>query len=144
MSFLNSLNITGSALTAERYRMDVILQNLAAMSVTDAGDGQPYRRQQVVFQERELSFSNVLKGKQEALEGGGVHIKEVVESDKPFTPVFDPSHPQADENGYVLYPNVSHSEEQIDLMAATRAYEANLAALNVVKAMASKALEIGR
>ena len=75
---------------------------------------------------------------------GGVIVSEIVESDNPFIPVYNPNHPDADENGYVMMPNVNSSEEQVDLMAATRAYEANLTALNVVKTMAMKALEIGK
>lgn len=146
MSFLRSLDITGSALTAERYRTDIILQNLANMSNTNkAENGEPYRRKQVVFEERTLDFNSMLKEQQATLQNsGGVRIKEIVENQSDFRPVYDPTHPNADEEGYVLYPNVNHSEEQIDLMAATRAYEANLAALAVVKAMANKALEIGK
>ncbi|MEA5010176.1 MAG: flagellar basal body rod protein FlgC [Angelakisella sp.] len=143
MSFLNSLNITGSALTAQRLRTDIILQNLSNMNTTRTEDGEPYRRKQVVFQERELDFKNVLSNEYNKLSGGGVRVREIVESDKDFIPVYDPTHPHADENGYVMYPNVNRTEEQIDLMAATRAYEANITALNVVKAMATKALEIG-
>lgn len=149
MSFLNSLNITGSALTAERFRTDVILQNLANMNNTMTASGEPYRRRQVIFEERGLNFDRMLQDQQAAINGsttgtGGVRVKEIVENQSPFKPVYDPSHPHADENGYVLHPNVSHTEEQIDLMAATRAYEANLTALNVVKSMAMRALDIGR
>jgi flagellar basal-body rod protein FlgC len=145
MSFLNSLNITGSALTAERFRTDIILQNLANINTTRTESGEPYRRKQVVFQERELSFKDFLSNEESALNAnGGVRVSQVVESEREFTPVYDPTHPHADENGYVMYPNVNRTEEQVDLMAASRAYEANLTALNVVKAMAMKALEIGK
>ncbi len=144
MGFLNSLDIAGSALTAQRLRIDVITQNMAHQYTTKAENGEPYRRKQVVFQEKGLDFQNVLDGKSGAATGGGVRVSKVVESDKPFLPVYDPTHPDADEDGYVLYPNINMSEEQVDLMAATRAYEANVTALNVVKAMAMKALEIGR
>ncbi len=75
---------------------------------------------------------------------GGVRVSRVVESDTPFVPVYDPAHPHADENGYVMYPNVNSTEELTDLMAATRAYEANITALNAIKAIAAKALEIGK
>ncbi|MEM1485308.1 flagellar basal body rod protein FlgC [Oscillospiraceae bacterium PP1C4] len=144
MSFLNSLNITGSALTAERFRTDMILQNLANINTTKTEKGEPYRRKQVVFQERELDFKQVLENEQKGLKQGGVRVSKVVESEADFLPVYDPTHPHADENGYVMYPNVNRTEEQIDLMAASRAYEANITALSVVKAMAMKALEIGR
>ena len=76
--------------------------------------------------------------------GGGVRVTEVVESQEDFKPVYDPDHPDADEDGYVYYPNVNNTEEQVDLMDASRVYEANVSALSVVKAMASKALEIGK
>ncbi len=139
------MNITGSALTAERFRTDIILQNLANINTTRTESGEPYRRKQVVFQERELSFKDFLSNEESALNAnGGVRVSQVVESEREFTPVYDPTHPHADENGYVMYPNVNRTEEQVDLMAASRAYEANLTALNVVKAMAMKALEIGK
>jgi len=147
MSFLKTLNITGSALTATRLRVDTITQNLANISTTRTEEGGPYKRKLVVLQEQKLSFENVLNStmsKSKKSSGGGVIVSEIVESDNPFIPVYNPNHPDADENGYVLMPNVNSSEEQIDLMAATRAYEANLTALNVVKTMAMRALEIGK
>lgn len=144
MSFLNSLNIVGSALTAERFRSDIILQNISNAKTTRTSDGEPYRRKQVIFEERTADFTEALKNEQNKLKNGGVRAIQIVESEKDFTPVYDPAHPDADENGYVMYPNVNTSEEMVDLMAASRAYEANLTALNIVKAMATKALEIGK
>ena len=76
--------------------------------------------------------------------GGGVIAEEVVESENPFVPVYDPTHPDADEDGYVMMPNVNSAEEMVDLMAATRAYEANVTALNIAKSMTLKALDIGK
>ena len=140
MAFLNSINIIGSALTAERFRSDIILQNIANQNTTRTESGEPYRRKQVIFQEREQSFSDALK----KVTGGGVRVTEVVESQEDFKPVYDPDHPDADEDGYVYYPNVNNTEEQVDLMDASRVYEANVSALSVVKAMASTALEIGK
>ncbi len=140
MAFLNSINIIGSALTAERFRFDIILQNIANQNTTRTESGEPYRRKQVIFQEREQSFSDALK----KVTGGGVRVTEVVESQEDFKPVYDPDHPDADEDGYVYHPNVNNTEEQVDLMDASRVYEANVSALSVVKAMASKALEIGK
>ena len=140
MAFLNSINIIGSALTAERFRSDIILQNISNQNTTRTESGEPYRRKQVIFQEREQSFSDALK----KVTGGGVRVTEVVESQEDFKPVYDPDHPDADEDGYVYYPNVNNTEEQVDLMDASRVYEANVSALSVVKAMASKALEIGK
>lgn len=145
MAFLNSLNIVGSALTAERFRSDVILQNFANSTTTSA-TGEPYRRKQVVFQERSMNFQQVLQGEidKDATPQGGVRVTQIVESDKDFVPVYDPTHPHANEEGYVMYPNVNTSEEMIDLMAASRAYDANITALSVVKSIAMKALEIGK
>lgn len=140
MAFLNSLNITGSALTAERYKTDVILQNIANQNVAASSPEEAYQRKQVVFQEREMSFDDTLN----KVSGGGVRVSRTVELGEDVNPVYDPTNPIADENGYVYYPNVNNSEEQIDLLETTRAYEANLTALSVVKAMAAKALEIGK
>lgn len=144
MSFLNSLNIAGSALTAERFRSDIILQNIANAQTTRTESGDPYRRKQVVFEERGLNFQKSLEEELKGHGRGGVRVKEVVESEDPFVPVYDPTHPDANDDGYVMMPNVNNTEEQVDLMAASRAYEANVAALSVVKAMAMKGLEIGR
>lgn len=145
MSFLSSLDIAGSALTAENYRMSLISQNLANQNTTRTSSGEPYRRKQAVFEERSLSFRDTLDGVVQTNSGsGGVRVAEVVESQKDFTPVYDPDHPDANEEGYVMYPNVNNTEEIADLMAATRAYEANITALNAVKAIMTKALEIGK
>lgn len=140
MAFLNSINTIGSALTAERFRTNIILQNIANQHTTRTEDGEPYRRKQVIFQERHQSFDEVLNN----VSGGGVRVTKVVESQEDFRPVYDPDHPDADEDGYVYYPNVNNTEEQVDLLDASRVYEANVSALSVIKAMATKSLEIGR
>jgi len=144
MAFLNSMNIVGSALTAERFRTDIILQNLANINTTMTAEGTPYRRQQVVFQERGINFKDALDSERYKISGGGVRVAQVVESQTEFTPVYNPNHPHANENGYVMMPNVNRAEETVELMAATRAYESNMTALKVVQAMAMKALEIGK
>ena len=140
MAFMNSLNIAGSALTAERYKTDVILQNIANQNVAASKPEDAYQRKQVVFQEREMTFDEVLNKAQ----GGGVRVASTEELKEDVNPVYDPDNPKADEDGYVYYPNVNNAEEQIDLLETTRAYEANLTALSVVKAMAQKTLEIGK
>lgn len=161
MAFLGSLNISGSALTAERFRMDIISQNIVHAETTMTADGNPYRRKLVVFQERPLDFHAQLQeaaanqertsksgkqrsSKQSAGAGtdGGIRITQVVDSKEEFVPVYDPTHPHANAEGYVMYPNVNILEEQADFMAATRAYEANLAALQVGQGMAMKALDL--
>ena len=149
MSFLDSMSITGSALTAERLRMDVALQNIAAAKVTRCetdvdGNAVPYARRQVIFQEKAVDFSRLLQDQSDKQLGGGVRVTRVVKSERDFIPVYDPDHPDANEEGYVLYPNVDTTEERIDLMDASNAYEANLTALGIVKALALKSLEIGR
>ena len=144
MSFLDSMNITGSALTAERFRMNIALQNLANQNTTRTASGEPYRRNQVVFQERGISFQDSLRTATAKVEGGGVRVTQVVESQRDFIPVYDPNHPDANEEGYVMMPNVNSTEERIDLMGASNAYEANLTALKLVQSLALKALEIGR
>lgn len=144
MSFLDSMKITGSALTAERFRMDLILQNIANANTTRTESGDPYRRKQVVFQERGADFASVLSSQRLGVTEGGVRVASIEESQADFIPVYDPQHPDANEDGYVMYPNVNTTEERIDLMAASTAYEANLTALGIVKALALKALEIGK
>ncbi len=140
MAFLNSLNITGSALTAQRFKTDVILQNIANQNNVATTEEDVYKRQQVVFQERQMSFDETLQ----EVSGGGVRVSEVVRSDEDVTPVYDPDNPLADEDGYVYKANVDNSEEQVDLLEATRIYESNLSALSITKAMAAKTLEIGK
>lgn len=144
MSFLNSLSITGSALTAERFRMDIILQNMANVDTTMTETGEAYRRKQVVFRERGMDFQSALQGATAKINGGGVRVTEVVQSQEDLVPVYDPSHPDANEEGYVMMPNVDNAEEMVDLMAASTTYSANITALNVVKSMTMKALEIGK
>ncbi len=137
MAFLSSLDIVGSALTAERFRTNIIMQNIANADTTITESGEPYRRQQVVFEERPLTFAQELENA-----SGGVRVAEVVESERDFKQVYDPTHPQADENGYVLYPNVDTTEEMIDLMAASNAYDANLSVFEIMKAMINNTLDM--
>lgn len=143
MGFLSSLDIGRSALSAHRLRMDIITQNIANAETTRTENGKPYTRQMVVMQEK-VSFNNVLKDKMESAKYEGVKVTEVLKDDAPYRQVYDPTHPDADENGYVMMPNVDTTKEMIDLMAATRTYEANVTAVNAVKAMALKALSIGK
>lgn len=140
MAFLNSLNTVGSALTAERFRSNIITQNIANQSTIGKKGEDPYRRKQVIFEERPQTFDSALN----SVSGGGVRVVKVAESQEDFTPVYEPSNPQADEDGYIYYPNVNNTEEQLDLMEASRVYEANISALSVIKAMVSKSLEIGK
>lgn len=143
MSFLSSMDISKNALSAQRLRMDVITQNLANAETTKTQDGTPYVRQLVVFEERK-SFKEVLGEQKKKLKYEGVTVAKVVKDDSPLNPVYDPTHPDANEDGYVMMPNVDKTKETLDLMAAYRSYEANVAALEAIKNMAQKALTIGQ
>ncbi len=140
MAFLKSLDISASGMTAQRLRMDIIAQNVANANTTRTEDGTPYRRQMVVFEEAK-EFRNVLRSKAK-LEYKGVLVSQVVEDETPLTPVYDPTHPDADETGYYYMPNVDLTVENIDHLAATRSWEANKAVFDAVKTMASKAMTI--
>lgn len=144
MGFLSSMDIVGSALTAERFRVDIIGQNLSNLNTTRTASGEPYRRKQLVFRERGLTFDKALNEAGAKLQRGGVEVAEIVESQADFIPKYDPTHPDADEDGYVMMPNVNRAEEQTDLMVASNAYYANLTALEVIKAMTLKTLDIGK
>ena len=148
MGLFDSFNISASALTAQRLRMDVISQNIANVNTTRTEDGTPYRRKTIVFQEKEgdVPFSQYIseESRTRYLSGGGVRITGIVEDPSPFREVYDPGHPDADENGIVRMPNVEVVSEMVNMISATRAYEANVTALNASKSMALKALEIGR
>lgn len=144
MAFLKSMDISSSALSAQRVRMDVIAENLANITTTRTANGQPYRRRYVVFQQREdeVSFSSLLDRAQARSNGSGVRVSEIREDESPFKLDYNPEHPDANAEGYVQMPNVDLAVEMIDMMAATRSYEANVTAMNAIKSMATKALEI--
>ncbi|QOX63960.1 flagellar basal body rod protein FlgC [Anoxybacterium hadale] len=146
MDFLSSLNISGSGLTAQKMRMDVISQNIANSEVTRTESGAPYRRKMVVLSSmagNTSSFKSAFE-KASAAKTGGVQVAGIVEDQSALVPVYDPGHPDANEEGYVMLPNVNRAQEMIDMLGASRAYEANVTAFNATKAMALKALEIGR
>jgi len=144
MSFLSSLNISGSALTAQKYRLDVISQNIANAQVTKTENGTPYRRKMVVLGSVDTgSFQDALNSAVK-VNKEGVQVEKVIDDPSDLVPVYDPSHPDANADGYVMYPNVNTAQEMIDAMGASRAYEANVTALNATKSIVLKALEIGR
>ncbi|MDL2224986.1 flagellar basal body rod protein FlgC [Eubacteriales bacterium OttesenSCG-928-M02] len=145
MGFLSSMDISASGLTANRMRMDTISQNLANANTTRTADGGVYRRRVTVFTERKSStFGWYYRNAKSATRGHGVSATAIVDDTTDLKVVYDPTHPDADAEGYVTYPNVDELVEMVDMMAASRAYEANVTALNAAKAMATKALEIGR
>jgi flagellar basal-body rod protein FlgC len=150
MSFWNSLKISASALLAQRLRLDVIANNIANVETTHTEEGGPYQRQDVVFTPDVSNgflptFVATQRGVSEVQSAGmgGVKVAKIVESDEPGSRIYDPTHPDADEEGYVLYPNVNIVVEMTNMLSATRSYEASLAVIDAVKRMALKALEIG-
>ena len=142
MGMLSILQIAGSALTAQRLRMDVTSSNIANAESTNTPEGGPYRRAQVVFEpirDRSLGFR-----RQELAGGGGVQVRAIRQDESEPRYVHDPGHPDADENGDVAYPNVDLVTEMTDMLSASRAYEANVTVIGVAKNMAQRALDIGR
>ena len=146
MGMFDAMEVSASGLTAERMRMDVVAENLANANTTRGADGQPYRRKEVVLAERqgEQSFGAALAGAMGGGKPGGVEVAAIAEDQTPLKQVYDPSHPDADENGYVEMPNVDSVAEMVDLISAQRAYEANVTAMQAAKQMFSKTLELLR
>lgn len=151
MGMFDSINISASGLTAQRLRLDVISSNISNANTTRGVDGKPYRRQLVTFSERVApSFQDALNEQLQQTPSQGVRVTQISRDDAPFKLVYDPSHPDAEKNpaspmyGYVQMPNVDISTEMVDMISASRAYEANITAVNSAKSMALKALEIGR
>ncbi|AKX96165.1 flagellar basal-body rod protein FlgC [Moorella thermoacetica] len=145
MELLPALAISASGLTAERLRLDIIANNLANINTTRTPRGGPYRREVPVFAERLQEAMGQLPGRPSSrAPGAGVEVAAIVEDNSPPRLVYDPSHPDADANGYVHLPNINIVNEMVDMITASRAYEANVTVLNAAKAMTLKALEIGR
>ncbi|MBP1156013.1 MULTISPECIES: flagellar basal body rod protein FlgC [unclassified Paenibacillus] len=151
MKLTNGFDISSSALTAQRLRMDVISSNIANSDSTRArmvnGKWVPYQRKLVTIEPKQGTFAESLQNAMAGKTGGageGVRVTKVIEDTSPFKQVYNPTHPDADENGFVMLPNVDVLKEMVDMISATRSYEANVTALNATKAMVGKALEIGR
>lgn len=148
MRLSTGFDISASALTAERLRMDVVSSNISNANTTRGkmvdGKWVPYTRKMVVMEPNSTSFSSYLQTEMNKGAGEGVKATRIIEDTAPYKIVYNPTHPDADENGNVLMPNVDVLKEMVDMIAATRSYEANVTALNASKAMVTKALEIGR
>lgn len=144
MNLFTAMDISGSGLTAQRIRMNVIAENLANAETTRTPRGTPYRRREVLFSTRPggLAVRAGLLGVPVDL-GRGVQVTGIVEDMSPFRRVYDPGHPDADKDGYVLMPNVNVVMEMVNLISATRAYESNITALSVAKEMAMKTIDLG-
>ncbi|MCK2001879.1 flagellar basal body rod protein FlgC [[Brevibacterium] frigoritolerans] len=152
MGIFQSINMTGSSLTSQRVRMDVISANMANADTTraeydaESKTWKPYTRKSVVLQSKENGFSsflNAASGNTSEV-GNGVKVTGIVEDKTPFELDYNPDHPDANEDGYVEMPNVDPLREMVDLMSVTRSYEANVTVLNASKGMMMKALEIGK
>jgi flagellar basal-body rod protein FlgC len=144
MNFLDSLAISSSGLSAQRLRMNLISSNMANANTTRTQNGEPYKRKDVVFESSQTdSFKSALD-EQLAGQGHGVKVARIIEDDKPFVQKYDPGHPDADENGYIRLPNVNIVEEMVNMISASRSFEANATAVRATKDMAGMALDIGR
>ncbi len=157
MGFMDSLDLSASGMTSERLRMDVISNNLANINTTHTATGEPYRRQTVTLSPGTTNFADTLSLIESHADGhmiaqsmdgdsqlGGVHVDGIVPDQTPFKQVYDPGNPDADKKGYVKMPNVSVVSEMVDMMSASRAYEANVSAVDAAKTMAERALDIGK
>jgi len=143
MDYLSSFDISASGMSVEKLRMDLVSLNLANAKTTRTEDGGVFRPLTLVTKTSELNFSKQLSQAYQAGVSKGVSIDKVIEKDVPENLVYEPGHPDADARGFVHYPGVDTTTEMIEMLRATRAYEANVRALNAAKSMALKALEIG-
>ncbi|MFP4083529.1 MAG: flagellar basal body rod protein FlgC [Desulfonatronovibrio sp.] len=145
MSFMKSLDIGASALSAERTHLNVISMNLANVNTTRTPEGGPYQRKTVLFESQpvETPFGKAMQSELDR-ELRGVRAKSVLNDNRPFKMVYDPGHPDADQEGYVRTPDINVVEEMANMLTAMRTYEANVSSITTAKAMFNKALEIGR
>ena len=145
MGMFGAIDASASGMTAERLRMDVISNNIANANTTRTPEGGAYRRQMVIFQSRDdnfLDFPQMLSQQQGT--GSGVRVVGIVKDTSPLKKVYDPTNPDAGSDGYVEMPNVNTVTEMVDMITASKAYEANVTAVNAAKSMAMKALDIGK
>lgn len=147
MDIFNTFKVASSALRAQTLRLNTVSSNLANIETTTTPEGGPYKKQSVVFESTPISFEQTLKttlGKDVSQAVKGVRVAKVVEDERPPRKVYNPSHPDADDQGYVAMPNVNALEEMVDMMSATRSYQANTTTIQAAKRMAMKALSIGQ
>jgi flagellar basal-body rod protein FlgC len=137
MNLFGVLNITGSALEAQRQRAEVVASNLANAETTDTPEGGPYKRQHVVFRAEQLSFADTLDR-----HARGVRVEQIAQDQTPPDRRFDPGNPHADADGYVSYPNVNPIEEMVNLMGAARSYDLNASVVQATKSMITESLQI--
>lgn len=142
MSFSNSMSISASALSAQRLRLELISSNLANVNTTRTEEGKPYQRKDVVFRTSQTSFENILSNEL-GMNTPGVAVDSIYTDQRPFTLRYEPNHPDADPSGYVAYPNVNVIEEMVNMISATRSFEANVTVLEATKNMSIRAIELG-
>jgi len=144
MNFLDSLAISSTGLSAQRLRMNLISSNMAHVNTTRTESGEPYKRKDVIFEAVQPDgFKDVLDERLGET-GGGVKVARVIEDNKPFVKKHDPGHPDADENGHIQLPNINIVEEMVNMISASRSFEANATAVRATKDMTAIALEIGK
>ena len=137
MSLFKVLSVSGSAVSAQSQRLNVVASNLANADTVAGPDGQAYKARQVVFQ-------TVAMGNANEAGAAGVHVSNVVENDAPGRKVHDPKHPAADAQGYVSYSNVNAVEEMVNMIAASRSYQNNIEVMNTAKSLLTKTLQLGQ
>ena len=144
MSIFNAMQINASGLTLERFKLDTISTNIANVNTTRTEDGEgPYIKQSVVFEE-DFQRANAQLVDNSNVKSAGVRIIGIDRDEDNVRLAYEPNHPDADEDGYVAYPNVDMADEMVDMMTAIRTYDANVTAINSSKDMLKRALEIGR
>jgi flagellar basal-body rod protein FlgC len=140
-TLLGALNASASALDAQRTRIEVAVSNMANAESTRGADGQPYRRRDVVLSSTPMDSFDAALGRADAV---GVQVADIIEDQTPFRQRYEPSHPDADAQGFVSMPNVDVPEEMVDMVGAARAYQANLAALSLIRDTIQRALDLGK
>jgi flagellar basal-body rod protein FlgC len=141
VSLGSAINVSASALNAQRARIEVAVSNIANAESTRGADGQPYRRRDIVLESMPIPSFDAALGRADAV---GVQVSEIVEDSEPFRRRFDPAHPDADKDGMVAVPNVDVPEEMVDMLGAARAYQANLTAIGLIRDTIQRALELGK
>jgi len=142
MGLNRALNISASGIRAESLQMEVIASNIANINTTRTMDGGPYRRRMAVFEETPVTFQSALDKASAKLDGGGVGFREIIEDNAPLQKVYNPTHPDADQNGFVSMPNVSISKEMVDMIYNSKLYEANITVYNATKQMVRETLQL--
>ena len=138
MSLFNVFNVSGSAVSAQSQRLNIVASNLSNADTVAGPDGKPYKARQVVFQ-------TLLMGQQgQPAAAAGVRVSEITESQEPGRRVLDPAHKSADANGYVTYSNVNVMEEMVNMMSASRSYQNNIEVMNTARSLLLKTLQIGQ